>query len=63
METNLEPQPRHANATLTFQCHTSKLTAHLRQSDARLLKHLPSVYMRGMYYTSLPLEATGVTLL
>jgi uncharacterized protein len=35
----------------------------LRQSDAPLLKRLPSEYMAEMYYTSQPLEATNMELL
>jgi uncharacterized protein len=35
----------------------------MRQSDAPLLKRLPSEYMRDMYYTSQPLEATDMKLL
>lgn len=35
----------------------------MRQSDAPLLKKLPSDYMRGMYYTSQPMEATNLRLL
>jgi predicted TIM-barrel fold metal-dependent hydrolase len=35
----------------------------MRQSDAPLLKRLPSNYMRGMYYPSQPLEATDMKLL
>jgi uncharacterized protein len=35
----------------------------MRQSDAPLLKRLPSEYMREMYYTSQPLEATNMELL
>jgi hypothetical protein len=35
----------------------------MRQSDAPLLKKLPSDYMRGMYYTSQPMEATNMRLL
>lgn len=35
----------------------------LRQSDAPLLKKLPSEYMRDMYYTSQPLEVTNMALL
>ena len=35
----------------------------MRQSDAPLLKKLPSDYMRDMYYTSQPLEATNLDLL
>jgi uncharacterized protein len=35
----------------------------LRQSDAPLLKKMPSDYMRDMYYTSQPLEVTDMGLL
>jgi len=35
----------------------------MRQSDAPLLKRLPSEYMRDMYYTSQPLEKTNMKLL
>lgn len=35
----------------------------MRQSDAPLLKKLPSEYMQDMYYTSQPLEATNMDLL
>jgi uncharacterized protein len=35
----------------------------MRQSDAPLLKRLPSTYMREMYYTSQPIEATDMNLL
>jgi uncharacterized protein len=35
----------------------------LRQSDAPLLKKMPSDYMRDMYYTSQPLEVTDMDLL
>lgn len=35
----------------------------MRQSDAPQLKKLPSEYMREMYYTSQPLEATDMRLL
>ncbi|HEX5226927.1 MAG TPA: amidohydrolase family protein [Bryobacteraceae bacterium] len=35
----------------------------MRQSDAPLLKKLPSEYMCGMYYTSQPMEATNLRLL
>ena len=35
----------------------------MRQSDAPLLKKLPSEYMRGFYYTSQPMEATNMRLL
>jgi predicted TIM-barrel fold metal-dependent hydrolase len=35
----------------------------LRQSDAPLLKKMPSDYMRDMYYTSQPLEVTDLGLL
>jgi uncharacterized protein len=35
----------------------------MRQSDAPLLKKLPSEYMQEMYYTSQPLEATNMDLL
>jgi predicted TIM-barrel fold metal-dependent hydrolase len=35
----------------------------MRQSDAPLLKKLPSDYMRDMYYTSQPLEMTDAALL
>jgi uncharacterized protein len=35
----------------------------MRQSDAPLLKRLPSEYMQEMYYTSQPLEATNLELL
>ena len=35
----------------------------LRQSDAPLLKRLPSEYMTEMYFTSQPLEATNMNLL
>ncbi len=35
----------------------------MRQSDAPLLKRLPSEYMQEMYYTSQPLEATNMDLL
>jgi uncharacterized protein len=35
----------------------------MRQSDAPLLRRLPSEYMREMYYTSQPLEATNLDLL
>jgi predicted TIM-barrel fold metal-dependent hydrolase len=35
----------------------------MRQSDAPLLKRLPSAYMREMYYTSQPIEATDMNLL
>lgn len=35
----------------------------MRQSDAPLLKKVPSDYMRGMYYTSQPMEATNLRLL
>lgn len=35
----------------------------MRQSDAPLLKKLPSDYMREMYYTSQPLEITDMDLL
>lgn len=35
----------------------------LRQSDAPQLKRLPSDYMREMYYTSQPMEATDMDLL
>jgi uncharacterized protein len=35
----------------------------MRQSDAPLLKKLPGDYMRGMYYTSQPMEATNLRLL
>lgn len=35
----------------------------MRQSEAPLLKRLPSEYMQEMYYTSQPLEATNLELL
>jgi predicted TIM-barrel fold metal-dependent hydrolase len=35
----------------------------MRQSDAPLLKKLPSEYMREMYYTSQPMERTNLKLL
>jgi predicted TIM-barrel fold metal-dependent hydrolase len=35
----------------------------MRQSDAPLLKRKPSEYMREMYYTSQPMEATDLDLL
>ena len=35
----------------------------MRQSDAPLLKRLPSEYMRDMFYTSQPLEMTNMKLL
>ena len=35
----------------------------MRQSDAPLLKKLPSEYMRDMYYTSQPMERTNLKLL
>jgi predicted TIM-barrel fold metal-dependent hydrolase len=35
----------------------------MRQSDAPLLKKRPSDYMREMYYTSQPMEATDLNLL
>ncbi|MEO8098354.1 MAG: amidohydrolase family protein [Acidobacteriota bacterium] len=35
----------------------------MRQSDAPLLKKLPSEYMRDMYYTSQPMEMTNMKLL
>jgi predicted TIM-barrel fold metal-dependent hydrolase len=35
----------------------------MRQSDAPLLRRLPSEYMREMYYTSQPLERTNMKLL
>ncbi|NDK23974.1 amidohydrolase [Streptomyces sp. TR1341] len=35
----------------------------MRQSDAPLLKRLPSEYMREMYYTTQPMEVTDLTLL
>ncbi|HTF63612.1 MAG TPA: amidohydrolase family protein, partial [Edaphobacter sp.] len=35
----------------------------MRQSDAPLLKKRPSDYMREMYYTSQPMEATDLDLL
>jgi uncharacterized protein len=35
----------------------------MRQSDAPLLKRLPSEYMQEMYFTSQPLEATNMALL
>ena len=35
----------------------------MRQSDAPLLKRLPSEYMRDMYYTSQPIELTDMDLL
>jgi hypothetical protein len=35
----------------------------LRQSDAPLLKKMPSDYMRDMYYTTQPLETTDMALL
>ncbi len=35
----------------------------MRQSDAPLLQKLPSDYMRDMYYTSQPMEATNMRLL
>ena len=35
----------------------------MRQSDAPLLKRLPSEYMREMYYTSQPMERTNLKLL
>jgi uncharacterized protein len=35
----------------------------MRQSDAPLLKKLPSDYMREMYYTSQPMEITDLELL
>ena len=35
----------------------------MRQSDAPLLKKLPSDYMRDMYYTSQPMEITDLNLL
>jgi uncharacterized protein len=35
----------------------------MRQSDAPLLKRLPSEYMREMFYTSQPIEVTNMKLL
>jgi predicted TIM-barrel fold metal-dependent hydrolase len=35
----------------------------MRQSDAPLLKKLPSEYMRDMFYTSQPMEKTNLKLL
>ena len=35
----------------------------MRQSEAPLLKKLPSEYMREMYYTSQPMEASNMKLL
>ncbi len=35
----------------------------MRQSDAPLLKRMPSDYMREMYYTSQPMERTNLKLL
>ena len=35
----------------------------MRQSDAPLLKRLPSEYMQEMYYTSQPMERTNLKLL
>ena len=35
----------------------------MRQSEAPLLKRLPSEYMRDMYYTSQPMEKTNLKLL
>jgi predicted TIM-barrel fold metal-dependent hydrolase len=35
----------------------------MRQSEAPLLKRLPSEYMQEMFYTSQPMEATNMKLL
>jgi uncharacterized protein len=50
-------------AWLPFMMQRLDHEYQLRQSDAPLLKKMPSDYMRDMYYTTQPLEATDLDLL
>jgi uncharacterized protein len=50
-------------AWITFMMQRLDHEYLMRQSDAPMLKKLPSDYMREMFYTSQPMESTNMDLL